>query len=73
MIQIQSEYNQMQIQSQRRCPSGPRLLFMMQGDLVGDSVDTRRTRFDFKEPPLSLTGTEPLPPRHIFLVQSLDP
>jgi hypothetical protein len=43
------------------------------GDLVGDPADTRRTRSDFEEPPLALTTTEPLPPRHIFLVQSSDP
>jgi hypothetical protein len=43
------------------------------GDLVGDTTDTRRTQFDFEEPPLALTSTEPLPPRNIFLVQCLDP
>jgi hypothetical protein len=43
------------------------------GDLVGDPVDTRRTRSNFEEPPLALTATEPLPPEHIFLVQSSDP
>jgi hypothetical protein len=42
MIQIQSQYSQMQsqciqmqMQSQRRGPSGPRLLFRMQGILLG--------------------------------------
>jgi hypothetical protein len=38
------------------------------GDLVGDPYDTRRTRYDFKEPPISLTATEPLPSMHLFLV-----
>jgi hypothetical protein len=38
------------------------------GDLVGDPTDTRRNRSDFKEPPVALTTTEPLPSRHIFLV-----
>jgi hypothetical protein len=38
------------------------------GDLVGDPSDTRRTRSDFKEPPVALTTTEPLPSMHIFLV-----
>jgi hypothetical protein len=42
-------------------------------DLVGDPTDTRRTRSDFEEPPLALTATELMPPRHIFLVQSSDP
>jgi hypothetical protein len=42
-------------------------------DLVGDPTDTRRTRSDFKEPPLALTTTEPMPPKHIFLVHSSDP
>ena len=40
------------------------------GDLVGDPVDTRRNRYDFEEPPLSLIATEWMPPRNIFLVQS---
>jgi hypothetical protein len=43
------------------------------GDLVGDSANTRRTRYDFEEPPLALTTTELMPPKHIFLVQSSDP
>jgi hypothetical protein len=43
------------------------------GDLVGDPVDTRRTQFDFEEPLVALTATEPFPSRHIFLVQSSDP
>jgi hypothetical protein len=43
------------------------------GDLVGDPAHTRRTRSDFEEPPLALTASEPMPPRHIFLVQSSDP
>jgi hypothetical protein len=42
-------------------------------DLIDDPVDTRRTRYDFEEPPFSLTSTEPFPSRHIFLVQSSDP
>jgi hypothetical protein len=42
-------------------------------DLVGDPTDTRRTQYDFEEPPLSFTSTEPFPPRNIFLVQSSDP
>jgi hypothetical protein len=32
------------------------------GDLVGDPADTRRTRSDLEEPPLSLTATELMPP-----------
>jgi hypothetical protein len=43
------------------------------GDLIGDPADTRRTRSDFEEPPVALTATEPLPSRHLFLVQSSDP
>jgi hypothetical protein len=43
------------------------------GDLVGDPVNTRRTRYDFEEPPFSLTITKPCPSRHIFLVYSSDP
>jgi hypothetical protein len=43
------------------------------GDLVGDPADTRRTRSNFEEPPIALTVTEPLPSRHLFLVQSSDP
>jgi hypothetical protein len=42
-------------------------------DLVGDLANTRRTRSDFEEPPISLTTTESMPPRHIFLVQSSNP
>ena len=42
------------------------------GDLVGDPFDTRRTRSNFKEPPIALIATKPLPSSHIFLVQSLD-
>jgi hypothetical protein len=41
-------------------------------DLVGDPVNTRRTRSDLEEPHVALTATEPLPSRHIFLVQSSD-
>jgi hypothetical protein len=63
----------MQLQSQSRGPSGHKLLFRMQGDLVGDSTDTRRTRSDFEEPLVALTSTEPFPSRHLFLVQSSDP
>jgi hypothetical protein len=37
-------------------------------DLVGDLVDTRRTRSDFEEPYVALSTTEPFPSRHIFLV-----
>jgi hypothetical protein len=43
------------------------------GDLVGDLADTRRTRSDFEKPPVALTATEPLPSKHLFLVQSSDP
>jgi hypothetical protein len=43
------------------------------GDLVGYLADTRRTQSDFEEPPIALTATEPLPSRHLFLVQSSDP
>jgi hypothetical protein len=42
-------------------------------DIVGDPTDTRRTQSDFEEPPISLTAIEPLPSRHIFLVQYSDP
>jgi hypothetical protein len=38
------------------------------GYLVGDPVDTRRTQYDFEKPPITLTATELMPPRHIFLV-----
>jgi hypothetical protein len=38
------------------------------GDLVGDPVKTRRTQSDCKEPPLSVTSTELILSRHIFLV-----
>jgi hypothetical protein len=41
--------------------------------MIGDPIDTRRTRSDFKEPPIALTATEPFPSRHLFLVQSSDP
>jgi hypothetical protein len=37
------------------------------GDLVGDPVDTRRTRSDFEEPPLALTSTEPDATQTYFL------
>jgi hypothetical protein len=43
------------------------------GDLVGDPTDTRRTRSNFKEPPLALTSIEPMPTKNILLVQYLDP
>jgi hypothetical protein len=42
-------------------------------DLVGDPADTRRTRYDFKEPPIALTTTELMTPRHLFSVQYSDP
>jgi hypothetical protein len=43
------------------------------GDLVGDPTNTRRTRYYFEEPPITLTITEPFPSKHIFLVQSSNP
>jgi hypothetical protein len=43
------------------------------GDLIGDPTDTRRTRSNFEEPPIALTATEPLPSKHLFLVQYSDP
>jgi hypothetical protein len=43
------------------------------GYQVGDLADTRRTRSDFKEPPLVLSATELMPPKHLFLVQSSYP
>jgi hypothetical protein len=43
------------------------------GDIFGDPIDTRMTRSNFEEPHLALTATEPMPPRHIFLVQYSDP
>jgi hypothetical protein len=42
-------------------------------DIVGDQTDTRRTRSDFKELPVALTATEPLPSRHLFFVQPSNP
>jgi hypothetical protein len=63
----------MQLQSQIRGPSGHKTTLQDAKDLVGDPTDTRRTRSDFKEPPVALTATEPLPSRNIFLVQSSDP
>jgi hypothetical protein len=42
------------------------------GDLVGDLANTRN-QSDFEDPPISLTTTESMPPRHIFLVQSSYP
>jgi hypothetical protein len=53
MIQMQSQYIHMQsqcmqinMQSHRRGPSGPRLLFNMYEILLGIQQDTRRTRSD---------------------------
>jgi hypothetical protein len=43
------------------------------GDIVGDLTDTRRNQYDFEEPLIALTATEPFPSRHIFLVQSSNP
>jgi hypothetical protein len=54
-------------------PKWAQTTFQDAGDLVGDPGDTRRTRYDFKEPPISLIATEPLPSKHLFLVQSSDP
>ena len=42
------------------------------GDLVGDLTNNRMTRSDFEEPPLALTATKPLLPRHLFLFHCLD-
>jgi hypothetical protein len=42
-------------------------------DLVGYPANTRRTCSDFEDPPIALIAIEPLPPRHIFLVQSSYP
>ena len=38
-----------------------------------DRDDIKRNRSDFEEPPLALTTTKPMPPKHLFLVQSSDP
>jgi hypothetical protein len=43
------------------------------GDLIGDPANTRRTRYDFEEPHVSITSIEPFPSRNLFLIQSLDP
>jgi hypothetical protein len=43
------------------------------GNLIGDPANTRRTRYDFKEPPVALTSTEPLPSKNLFLGQSSNP
>jgi hypothetical protein len=42
-------------------------------DHFGNPTDTRRTRYDFEEPPLALTTTKAMPPKYIFLVQSSYP
>jgi hypothetical protein len=42
-------------------------------DCVGDPADTRRNRYDFEEPPLALTATELMLPKHLSLVQSSGP
>ena len=42
-------------------------------NLVGDPINTRRNRYDFEEPPIALTATEPFPSMNIFLVQPSDP
>jgi hypothetical protein len=39
------------------------------GDLFGDPTGTKITRSYFKEPHISLTAIELMPPRNIFLVQ----
>jgi hypothetical protein len=39
------------------------------GDIVGDIDDARRTQYDFEVPPLALTTTKLMPPRHDLLVQ----
>jgi hypothetical protein len=54
-------------------PKWAKTILQDAGDLVGDPANNRRTRSYFEEHTLSLTDTEPMPPRHIFLVQSLDP
>jgi hypothetical protein len=43
------------------------------GDLVGDPDDTRRTRYNFEEPPISLISTKSFPSKNICLVQSSNP
>jgi hypothetical protein len=39
------------------------------GDHFGDPIDTRRTQYNFDEPPLSLTAIELMPTMNLFLVQ----
>jgi hypothetical protein len=38
------------------------------GDLFGDLADTRRTRYNFDEPPLALISIELMPTMNLFLV-----
>jgi hypothetical protein len=70
---MQSQSIHMQLQSQSGGLSGHRLHFRMQGNLIGDPTNTRRIQSNFKETPIALTTTKPLPSRHVFLVQYSDP
>jgi hypothetical protein len=49
-------------------PKWPKTTLQDVGDLVGDLDNTRRTQSDFEESPLALTATEPMSPKHLFLV-----
>jgi hypothetical protein len=60
----------MQMQKQR--PKWAKTTLQDAGDLVGDPTNTRMNRYDFEEPPLALTTTKLMPPKNLFLVQSLD-
>jgi hypothetical protein len=79
MIYIPSQYSHREsvlvdeYAEPKKKPNWARTTLQDARDLVGDPADTRSTRSDFEKPPLALTTTELMPPRHIFLVQSLDP
>jgi hypothetical protein len=69
---VQSEHPDVVVELEQR-PKWAQTTLQDVGDLVGDPADTRRTRYDFKEPPITLTTTEPFLSMHLFLVQYSDP
>jgi hypothetical protein len=71
-LDVESENPDAVVEPEKR-PKWAQTTLQDAGDLIGDPADTRRTEYDFKEPPIALTTTETFPSMDLFFVQSSDP
>jgi hypothetical protein len=66
-LDAESEHPYVVVELEQR-PKWEQTTLQDAGDLIGDPVDTRRSRSDFEDPPIALTSTEPFPSRHLFFL-----